>query len=97
MDGAPERRKFPQRWRYQEQEKFTGGRIIFIRRSSEKGVVEVLGHKYEVDPDWASRLVRCEVDIKAKEIRFYALRRRDPTSQPLLRRVKYQLPKRYIE
>jgi putative transposase len=97
IEGAPERRKFPRRWQYNEQESFSSGRIIFIRRSSERGVVEVLGHKYEVDRQWASRLVRCEVDIKAKEIRFYALRRRAPDSQPLLRRVKYQLPKRYID
>lgn len=97
MDGAPDRSQLPPRWRYQEQEKFAAGRIIFIRRSSDKGVVEVLGHKYEVETSWTSRLVRCEVDIKAKEIRFYALRRRAPDRQPLLRRVKYQLPKRYIE
>jgi putative transposase len=97
MDAAPERRKFPRRWQYKEQEKFSSGRIILIRRTSERGVVEVLGHKYEVDTAWPSRLVRCEVDIKAKEIHFYALRRRDPDSQPMLRREKYQLPKRYIE
>ncbi|HKQ03743.1 MAG TPA: hypothetical protein VJ464_01325 [Blastocatellia bacterium] len=95
-DSAPERRRFPKQWKFKAEEKISGGRIIFMRRSSDQGRVEVLGHKYEVDPHWCNRLVRCEVDIGAKEIHFYGLRRSEPASQRLLRKVAYQLPPRYI-
>ena len=53
----------------------------------------------ERDPQgkhWVHRLVRCEVNIASKEIRFYGLRRREPDSQPLLRKVAYELPSTYI-
>jgi transposase len=95
IERAPQRREFPRKWKYDEEEKISSGRIILIRRTNDKGLVEVLGHKIGVATEWANRLVRCEVDIKAKEIRFYRLRRRESDSQPLLRKVKYQLPKRY--
>jgi hypothetical protein len=39
-------------------------------------------------------LVRAEVDLDAGFIAFYALRRRDPTEQPLLRTIDYRLPQR---
>jgi hypothetical protein len=45
-----------------------------------------------VNPHWVHRLVRCEVDLDAAAIRFYALRRRDPTWQPLLHEAPYVLP-----
>ena len=35
-----------------------------------------------------------EVDLKAKKITFYALRRREPTEQPLLNTTPYELPKK---
>jgi hypothetical protein len=41
---------------------------------------------------WLHRLVRCEVDFTHQRIRFYALRRRDPTGQPLLRELPYPRP-----
>ncbi len=40
--------------------------------------------------------VRCVVDIDAKVIRFYSLRRREPQQQPLLQEVIYSLPPRYV-
>ena len=49
---------------------------------------------FEVDTAWPNRLVRAEVDLDAGHIRFYALRRRDPSRQPLLREVAYRLPRR---
>ena len=45
-------------------------------------------------PLWAQRLVRCEVDLRVSAIRFYALRRREPSYQPLLRESLYVLPRK---
>lgn len=95
-DRAPERRKFPRQWKRNDQAKVKG-QIIYIRRSDEHGQVIVLGRKYEVSGNWCHRLVRCEVDIDNKEIRFYGLRRSDWSKQPLLRRTDYELPRRYVE
>lgn len=95
-ERAPSRRPFPKRWQFDAQAKVSG-RIIFIRRSSDKGTVDLLGHRFEVAVHWVHRLIRCEGDIDAKEIRFYALRRREPKQQPLLRKVSYQLPSRYTK
>jgi hypothetical protein len=94
-EKAPSRRLIPKRWRFDAQAKVSG-RMIFIRRTSDKGTVDLLGHQFEVAAHWVHRLIRCEVDIDDKEIRFYALRRREPDQQPLLRKVSYQLPSRYI-
>lgn len=97
IEQAPPRRKFPAKWQYDLEEKVSRGRIIFIRRTSDKGMADVLGHKYVVDEHWANRLVRCEVDISGKQIRFYRLRRSEPDKQPLLRKVAYELPSRYVK
>ena len=37
-----------------------------------------------------------KVDIDAKVIRFYSLRRRAPQQQPLLQEVVYSRPPRYV-
>lgn len=95
-EGAPERRKFPCEWKRNDQAKVRG-QIIYIRRSDDRGEVMVLGRKYEVSANWCHRLVRCEVDIEKKEIRFYGLRRSDWRNQPLLGRTRYELPRRYVE
>jgi hypothetical protein len=97
IGNAPPRRKFPSKWQYDPAEKVCRGRIIFIRRTNEQGMAEVLGHKYQVDAHWANRLVRCEVDIASKAIRIYRLRRSEPDQQPLLRKVTYRLPARYVK
>lgn len=96
IESAPPRRRFPRKWKWNEQGKVKG-HIIYIRRTDERGHVTVLGRKHEVSTNWTHRLVRCEVDIDKKEIRFYALRRSDWKAQPLLRRVHYELPRRYVE
>jgi len=46
----------------------------------------------DVSASWTNRLVRSEVDLDAKQIRFYALRRREPTWQPLLKTHPYAPP-----
>ena len=70
------------------------GTVIFIRRTDDRGVLSVLGHPFLIDPLWTHRLIRAEVNLDASVIRFFALRRRDPTNQPLLAEHPYSLPRR---
>jgi hypothetical protein len=93
IENAPPRRPFPKHWKLNLQAT-PDGCIIFLRRTDPKGQVTILGHLLPVDTAWPHRLVRAEVDLPRKRIRFYALRRRDPTYQPLLKEVHYEFPKR---
>ena len=93
MEGAPTRRPFPSDW-HLDLQAHPRGRVIFLRRTTEQGAVQVLGHTFTVDVLWPHRLVRCEVDLVAEVIRFYRLRRREPTDQPLVGEVAYVLPRR---
>jgi hypothetical protein len=93
IDGAPSRRPFPKHWRLDLQ-KHPQGTLIYIRRTNDRGQASLLGHPFPVDRHWVHRLVRVEVDLIAGRIRFHALRRRDPTDQPLLNTIVYRLPKR---
>jgi hypothetical protein len=43
---------------------------------------------------WPNRLVRCEVNLTQNKIRFFSLRRKEPTSQPQILEVDYRLPAR---
>lgn len=92
-DAAPKRRPFPSTWRLDLQ-KHPRGTIIYLRRASEQGRVELLGRTFDVSTDWPHRLVRCEVDLRARRIRIYGLRRQQHRVQPLLIEHAYQLPKR---
>ncbi len=97
IDAAPQRRPFPKGWELDLQ-KHPHGRIVYLRRTSDRGTVTFLGRTFNVDSLWPHRLVRCEVHLTAKRIRFYALRRREPGWQPLLCEVAYSLPqRRFIE
>ena len=58
------------------------------------GAVRLLERSYAVDPRWTNRLVRAEFDLDAGKIRFYALRRKEPTVQPMLREIDHRLPRR---
>lgn len=92
-DGAPQRRAFPAEWEMDWQA-HPQGRVVYIRRTSEQGRVFLLGRHVSVDRHWLHRLVRCEVDLTENQIRFYQLRRRAPSEQPLLNEVPYELPRR---
>ncbi len=92
LEAAPPRRTFPEAWTLDLQTR-PHGRLVFLRRMSEQGTAELLGHTWRVDPRWPHRLVRAEVDFDANRIRFYALRRHEPQSQPLLQTVRYQFPR----
>jgi len=93
IENAPFREPFPEAWELDLQA-FPQGCVIFLRRTSAKGAASLLGHTFPVDRNWPHRLVRAEVDLTQAHIRFYALRRRDPSYQPLLQEVPYQFPKR---
>jgi len=90
-EAAPSRRRFPARFKLDLGAPLRG-MMIFVRRSTEKGNVNLLNKDFSVDQHWLHRLVRCEVDFTHQRIRFYALRRRDPITQPLLRDLPYPRP-----
>lgn len=87
-DSAHARRPFPKRFTFDLHAALKGA-IIFIRRSDEHGTVHLLGRTYPVAKNWPHRLVRCEVSLTDRRIRFYALRRREPDDQPLLHEIDY--------
>jgi hypothetical protein len=90
---APARHGFPSGWEF-DPTVSPCGQVIFLRRTDAQGVASLLGHAFAVEPHWPHRLVRAEVTLPAGLIRFFALRRRDPETQPLLREVPYELPRR---
>jgi hypothetical protein len=87
-DRAPPRRAFPQGFTFDVNAPLTGT-LIFVRRTDDLGRVHLLGKHFPVADHWPHRLVRCEVDLNAHHIRFYALRRRAPADQPLLNQTPY--------
>ncbi len=93
IDSAPARRPFPKEWTC-DPTTHPHGRLVFLRRTNDHGATTLLGHPFPLDSTWPHRLVRAEVDLDAHVIRFYALRRREPTRQPLLREAHHELPQR---
>ena len=49
----------------------------------------MLGQRFAVSRLWVHRLVRCEIDFSSNHILCYALRRREPTQQPLIANLPY--------
>ena len=98
IDGAPIRRPFPgpDDWRLTKAalQAKPQGRLVLIRRTDDKGAATVLGRDYQVDVNWPNRLVRVELSLTEGHICFYALRRRAPEQQQLLRQTQYALPDR---
>jgi hypothetical protein len=92
----PQRRPFPASFQMDWQQR-PSGQLIYLRRTTDKGALTLLGHCWEIDPLWQHRLVRSEIDLKASQIRFYRLRRREPSQQPLIKTVSYLLPERRFD
>ena len=92
IDEAPQRRRFPERWQLDLQAPLRGV-TIFLRRTDERGMISLLGHSWKASSIWCHRLVRAEVDLRQQQVRIYALRRRDPSTQPLLSTHAYTRPK----
>lgn len=90
------RRPFPKNWEIDWQCP-PRGTLIYLRRTNEGGSVKILGHRWQVDPLWSHRLLRCHVDLNHHRIDFYRLRRREPTEQPLVKTLTYHLPHRRFD
>jgi hypothetical protein len=95
-DGAPSRKSFPEDWELDLQTPLKGT-VIFLRRTNNQGVADLLGQSFPVDPTWPNRLIRAEVDLTRGQIRFYRLRRREPTQQPLIKTMPYETPKKRFQ
>ena len=93
IESAPRRRTFPEPWHLNLQSR-PRGRIVYVRRTSAAGTVEVLGRVIEVDPHWLNRLVPVEVDLDGGTIRIYRLRRRERKHQPLLNHSHHHIKQR---
>ena len=91
IESAPTRRLFPAGWKFDLQAP-PQGCVIFLRRTDAHGRVSLLGHSFAVDSSWPHRLIRAHVDLTSNRIRFHALRRREPMSQPVLKSVPYRFP-----
>jgi transposase-like protein len=89
---APARAPWPSAWEFIPRA-LPASQIIFIRRTSARGRLALLGHEWLVDPHWCHRLVRAEVDLRLGAIRCVALRRREPDAQPLLAVLPYHYPR----
>ena len=97
IEDAPARRPFPKNWRLNLQQPLKGT-VIYVRETNAKGQASVLGHTFDVSAIWVHRLVRAEVDLTKGQIRFYALRRKDPHNHLLLATHHYHTPtKRFRE
>jgi hypothetical protein len=96
FEAAPLRRPFPKDW-WLNLQAHPQGRLVYLRRTDAAGRVEVLGHTIAADGHWLRRLVRVEVDLVKGQMRVYALRRREPKAQPLLRELPYELPRRRFQ
>lgn len=93
IETAPDRRAFPGGWKL-DLKKRPPGRLVYLRRSNGRSEVTLLGQTWQLGQVWPHRLVRCEVDLDKNKIRFFTLRRKDPTSQPQILEVDYRLPNR---
>lgn len=93
IEAAPKRRVFPAGWELNLKER-PRGRLVYLRRTNAQGEVTLLGRTWQVSTRWPSRLVRCEVDLDKDQIRFFTLRRKEPSSQPQVLEVDYRLPNR---
>jgi len=93
IEAAPDRRPFPSDWKL-DLKKRPSGRLVYLRRSNPQSEVTLLGKPWPLGQVWPNRLVRGEVDLDSEKIRFFTLRRKDPTSQPQILEVDYRLPNR---
>jgi transposase len=93
METAPDRRAFPAAWKL-DLKRRPRGRLVYLRRSNGNSEVILLGRTWQLGQVWPNRLVRCEVDLDHDKLRFFTLRRKEPSSQPQVLEVDYRLPAR---
>lgn len=73
-ENSPTRWRIPEDWTL-DYSKAPQGKVIFIRRTTDQEHVEAMGHDWIVKGAGAHKLVRVDVDLTAKEITFFRLRR----------------------
>jgi putative transposase len=93
VEAAPDRRAFPADWKL-DLKKRPRGRLVYVRRSNGVSEVTLLGRTWQLAQVWPNRLVRCEVHLDQDKLRFFTLRRKEPSSQPQILEVDYRLPAR---
>ena len=93
IDAAPARRPTPLGASLPLEDALRGN-VIFLRRTDAAGRAHILGRVFPVRRNWSHRLVRADVDLDRNRILFFALRRREPTHQPVLRETPYEFPRR---
>jgi hypothetical protein len=93
IEAAPQRRPFPANWKLELKQR-PGGRLVYLRRSNGDSAVSLVGKTWPLGLVWPNRLVRCEVDLDLDKIRFFSLRRKEPSCQPQILEVDYRLPAR---
>jgi hypothetical protein len=91
MEVAPARRSLSSSWRF-DHRATPRGRLVFLRRTNATGHVRVLGQTWLTASSWLHRLVRCEVDLCLHQVTIHALRRRQPSEQPVLTVFPYHRP-----
>jgi hypothetical protein len=97
IEDAPIRKPFPKNWRLNLQTPLRGT-VIYVRETDAHGQANVLGHTFNVSPIWVHRLVRADVNLTKGQIRFHALRRKEPHEHHLLATHDYKVPhKRFHE
>jgi hypothetical protein len=65
--------------------------IVFLRRTDHRGRIWLLGACLTAAAHWPPRLVRAELNVRTARLRLHALRRRDPSHQPLLKTLRFPL------
>lgn len=89
VDGAPARHPWPRGWEF-DPTTVAPGQLVYIRRTDHGGHARALGRRWYLDRHWPHRLVRLEIHLADAQLRAYALRRRTPDDQPLLRSYHYE-------
>ena len=93
IDAAPARRPFPSGTLASLNDPLRGN-VFFLRRTDSAGRAQILGRAFPVRRSWSHRLVRAELDFDHERVRFFALRRREPEHQHMLRETKYTFPRK---
>lgn len=92
-EAAPARQAVSDTWHLDLNQALLGT-LIYLRRTDAQGSIVLLGHRWCVNREWVHRLVRCEIQLGKRRILCYALRRREPTDQPLLAEIPYHHPQK---
>ena len=94
IESAPTRRPYPTDLAI-DLRRPPSGRLVFLRRTNDAGTVQILQVRYQVSRLWPYRLVRAELDLDARRLQLFGLRRREPTAQPLLGETEFAPPRRW--